>query len=151
MPRIKVKQMDERTATVGVHFGGAPVRRKLHPGEIVEIDEDFEAGKYGGGEQSLLQTILATNRVEITLDPANRPLDYPDEDAARYTAPTYKSRGPEDDVIIAEAFERANRHMQSSKAPLPAVDPNSVAPPVQRGPGRPRRRTIHSDEKVPAR
>jgi len=148
--------MDERTASAGVHFGGSLVRRKLHPGEIVEIEEDFEKGEYGGGKQSLLQAVLASKRVEITLDPANRPLDYPDEDAARYTAPTYKSRGPEDDLIIAEAHERARQHMesQSSKAPLPTESPAvDTTPDVPDEPHafRARRRATHGDEKVQPR
>lgn len=93
MPRIKIKQLDTRVATSGMHFGGPPERRKLFPGEVVDLPE---------GE--LLEALFATGKIELTLDPVTRPLDYKNVREAKLTAPTFKSRGPDEDHEIAKAF-----------------------------------------------
>lgn len=113
MPRIKIKQLEERIATSGVHFGGPPERRKMHPGEIVDLPE---------GE--LLDAILATGRVELTMAPATRPLDYASEREAKITAPTFKPRDDAEAAEMENAREAvASRMAESSKAPPVAESP----------------------------
>ena len=111
MPRIKIKQLDDRVATSGVHFGGPVERRKLHPGEVVEMPEG-----------DLLTGIMATGRVEMTLDPANRPLDFASEREAKITAPTFRPRDELEAAEVEKAREAvASRMAESSEAP-PMVD-----------------------------
>lgn len=113
MPRIKIKQLDERIATSGVHFGGGPERRKLHPGEVVELPE---------GE--LLDAIMATGKVELTMAPINRPLDYASEREAKITAPTFRPRDPSEAAEMERAREAvAERIAGMSKAPPVADSP----------------------------
>lgn len=107
MPRIKIKQLDERIATSGVHFGGSEARRKLHPGEVVEVPEG-----------ALLSALLATGKVELTLDPVNRPLDYASEREAKLTAPTFKPRDNDETAEMEKARAAvAARIAKSSEAP----------------------------------
>src|SRR5210317_134465 len=111
MPRIKIKQLDDRVATSGVHFGGPIERRKLHPGEVVEMPEG-----------DLLTGIMATGRVEMTLDAANRPLDFASEREAKITAPTFRPRDELEAAEVEKAREAvASRMAESSEAP-PMVD-----------------------------
>lgn len=108
MPRIKIKQMDERVASSGVHMGGKVERRKLYPGEVVNLPEDFEAGKYDHG-QSLFELLFATGKIEITNEPVTRPLEYASEKEALMTAPTYR---PHDDTEIRDIAEIQQRIAQ---------------------------------------
>lgn len=113
MPRIRIKQLDERIATSGVHFGGGPERRKLHPGEVVELPEG-----------TLLTAIMGTGRVEMTLDPATRPLDFETEREAKLTAPSFKPRDPSEALDAERAREAvAARMAQSSEVPLETDSP----------------------------
>ncbi len=117
MPRIRIKQLDERVATSGLHFGGGRERRKLAPGEIVDIPE---------GE--LLDAVWATGKVEYTLDPATRPLDFLNSREAALTSPTFKSRGADDDREIAQAHAAVAARIaevsdaQSKPTESPAAD-----------------------------
>lgn len=128
MPRVKIKQLEDRIATAGLHFGGPRERRKLHPGEVVEIPE---------GE--LFDIMWATGKLEMTPDPATRPLDYATPREAQITAPTYKSRGPDEDAEIEAALDAvAARLAEESdvqpKTESPAKDskPKAKKPPVNR-------------------
>lgn len=109
MPRIKIKQLDERIATSGLHFGGPLERRKLYPGEIVEFPEGPE-----------LDALYATGKIEFTMEPATRPLDFANTREAQLTAPTYKSRGPDEDREIAQARANVSARIaeQSDAQPL---------------------------------
>ncbi len=88
MPKVKIKQLDERVATAGLHFGGPPQRRKLEPGEVVDIPEDL----YLPDGRSLFEIIWATGKLELTLDDITRPLDYESYKEARYCGPNFKPR-----------------------------------------------------------
>lgn len=130
MPRVKIKQLDERTATAGLHMGGGPERRKLHPGEIIEIPE---------GE--LFDTLWATGKLELTMDPVTRPLDFLNAREAAITSPTFKSRGPDEDREIEKAWADIEARMsESSKVQPQAESPADDSPPeptVESGPAEP--------------
>ena len=123
MPRVKIKQLDEKIATAGLHFGGPPERRKLHPGEVVEIPE---------GE--LFDILWATGKLELTMDPVTRPLDYASPREAQITSPTYKRRGPHEQAEIDAAHkavaERLESDAQSDETTeSPADDPKPAVKP----------------------
>ncbi len=116
MPCVKIKQLDERVSTDGLHLGGSNSRRKLQPGEVVDIPEDFEAGMYDG--QSLLDILWATGKLEMTLDKASRPIEFKDYREAQLTSSTFKSRGPDDDRNVEKAREAvAARMAETSEVP----------------------------------
>ena len=115
MARLKIKQLDERVATSGVHLGGGPERRKLHPGEVIDIPEDFEDGQHAG--KSLFEAVWETGKVELTHDPVTRPIDFRDEREGKLTAPTFRSRGPDDDRAIAEAKSAVAERLAATERP----------------------------------
>ena len=127
MPRIRIKQLDERIATAGVHLGGGPERRKLEPGEVVEIEENFETDVYPTG---LLDVIWQTDKVEVVPEsvPVTRPLDYEDANEARFCSPNFKSRGPDQDIERDRAREAVAARMAASEAEEPAEGAPPVAP-----------------------
>lgn len=108
MPRVKIKQLDDRVATAGMHMGGPIERRKLHPGEVVEIPEG-----------NLLDALWQTGKLEMTLDPANRPLEFENAREAQLTSPTFKSRGPDEDRQIAEAHAAVAARLAETTSDVP--------------------------------
>lgn len=152
MPRIKIKQLEDRVATSGLHLGGGPGRRKLHPGEVIEIPE---------GE--LFDTLWATGKLELTMDPVTRPLDFSDYREGQLTSPTFKSRGPDEDREINEAWARVRARMaEQSEVPpeaeSPAADEQPDAGPVdpppkatnRRAARRAARKAAHSEQEATA-
>ncbi len=125
MPRIKIKQLEERIATAGLHFGLGPEARKLAPGEVVEIPE---------GE--LFDILWATGKIEITMEPATRPLKYKDYREAQLTAPNYKSRGPHEDVEIAKAHDAVALRMSEAAEPVEEPEPPAADTKPARAPNR---------------
>jgi len=108
MPRVKIKQLDERVATQGVHLGGGAHRRKLEPGEVIDIPEGiFEHG------QSLFDTIWATGKLELTMDEVTRPLDYLNYREARLCGPRFKPRDANETMemhkVRADVMARLNQ------------------------------------------
>ena len=104
---VKIKQLEERVATKGFFFGDAPagkIRRKLEPGEVVELDMDDE----------LTKQVLASGKVDVTLDPPTRPLDFDNENDAKYSSPSYRPRDNDDERDMLEARDR----IAESLAPL---------------------------------
>ncbi len=91
MPRIRIKQLDERVATSGLHFGRGPQARKLEPGEVVDIPE---------GE--FFDMLWATGKLDLTMDPVTRPLEYADYSEAMLCSPSFKAHGEDD-------LERSNK------------------------------------------
>jgi hypothetical protein len=121
MPRLKIKQLETRTATAGLFMGGGPERRKLQPGEIVDIPEEFEAGMYNG--MGLFDAMWATGKVEMTPDAATRPLDYNDPREAKLNSPTFNPRGPDEEIEVDRARAAVAARMdESSEANSPATD-----------------------------
>lgn len=114
MPRVRIKQLDERVATNGLHMGGGPERRKLQPGEVVDIDEDLlEDGK------PLLDLLWQTGKLEMTLDPATRPLDYADYREATLCGPEFKPRDPSEAAEMEKAREAVALRMFESESDAP--------------------------------
>ena len=95
MPNIKIKQLDEKIATSGMHFGMGDATRKLEPGEVVDLPE---------GE--LFDLIWATGKVDLTADPVTRPLTYKDYVEATLCSPSYRVRG-DDDLVQSEKARAA--------------------------------------------
>lgn len=128
MPRVKIKSLDERVATNGLHMGGGPERRKLQPGEVVEIEEG-----------PLLDILWNTGKLEMTLDPATRPLDYEDYREARLCSPTFKSRGPDEDLDrdrarAAVAERLANQSVTQAPEPESPVADEQPEPVIEDAP-----------------
>jgi hypothetical protein len=101
MPRIKVRQLHDTTATAGVHFGhGAPARRKLEPGEVLDLPE---------GE--LFEVIWKTGCVELTRDPITRPLEYANGREARLCSPSFTPRGPDEEIERDAALDKVSAQL----------------------------------------
>jgi uncharacterized Zn finger protein (UPF0148 family) len=126
MPRVKIKQLDERVATQGLHMGGGPERRKLEPGEVIDIAEDFLLPD----GQALLEVLWQTGKLEMTLDAPTRPLDYASYREGKLCSPTCKPR----DVSETAEMEKARAAVAvrilktESDAPLPADSPAEDVP-----------------------
>lgn len=119
MPCVKIKQLEERIATSGVHLGGPPERRKLFPGEVLDIPEDFEAGMYGG--KSLFAALWDTGKLEMTPEPATRPLEYASEREAQITAPTFKMQ-PHEAAEVERAFAAVAERLKATGTPEPETE-----------------------------
>ena len=92
--RIKIKVLGENAACGNLSFGvDASARRSLEVGEIIELDD----------EDPLFIALWDTGKMEMTRDMPTRPLDYASAGEARLCAPSFKSRGPQDDAEIAAA------------------------------------------------
>jgi hypothetical protein len=109
MPNIKVKQLDSRIATQGVHFGMGPETRKLEPGEIVYIDE----------KSNVFEAIYATGTVEITVEKPNRPLTFKDAREARYCSPTFRPRDAAEVMAVELARIEVAKRVELSERNRP--------------------------------
>ena len=130
MPRIQIKTLDERVATAGLHMGGDFRRRKLQPFEVVDIPED-EALPDG---TNLLDGLWNTGKIELTMDQPTRPLDYETPREAKLCSPTFKPRGPDEEVEQQRALEAvAIRLEQQAETAEPVVEaPAKQATPRRR-------------------
>lgn len=121
MPCVKIKQLDERVATAGYHMGGGPERRKLQPGEVVDIPKDMRVG-----DIVLLDAMLASGKIELTMEPATRPLDYESAREAKLVSPTFKARGPDEVIEVTTARAKVGTRM-ASKKPVSDDTPTTAA------------------------
>lgn len=113
MPNVKIKQLEDRISTQGVHLGGTNIRRKLEPGEVVCLEGD------------LFELIYRTDKVEITNDPVTRPLDYESYDEARFCSPNFKPRDnaeKEEAIIAREAVQQRLDEMVVDDTSLAGVE-----------------------------
>lgn len=122
MPRLRIKQLGDKIATGGLFMGGGPERRKLQPGEVIDIPEDFESGQYGG--KGLFDAMYASGLVEMTPDAATRPVDYLDAREAKFSSPTFKSRGADEDIEV----EKARVAVTTRLAQTPEAQPSADSP-----------------------
>lgn len=132
MPNIKIKQMDERIATQGVHFGLGDACRKLEPGEVVTVPK---------GE--LFDGIWDTGRVELTPEDPTRPLMYENANEARYCSPSFNPRDPgeERDSQLARAAVAERLANESAvKDPEPEPEPVADIKPPKKKAAKPNRR-----------
>ena len=118
MPNIRIKELEGRVATAGVHFGLGPRVPKLEPGEVLALEEG-----------ALLEKILATGKVELTREAATRPFEYASEAEARYCRPSYTPRDPseEQEMLRArnEVAERLAAEREAAAIAEPATEPAS--------------------------
>lgn len=128
MPRVKIKQLDERVSTQGLHMGGGPERRKLEPGEVVDISEDecLPTGEH------LLELLWNTGKLEMTLDPITRPLDYKDYREGKLCSPTFKPRGISETDEMEQARVKVMARMVETESAVisPADDKPDSEPKV---------------------
>lgn len=121
MPRLRIKQLDDRIATGGLFMGGDnKLRRKLEPGEVIDIAEDFEPGMYEG--ENLLDALWATGKVEMTLDPATRPIDYATPTEAKLSSPMFKSRGNDEDIEVEKVRVAVAARLAKTSDAQPSAD-----------------------------
>lgn len=104
MSLIKIKQLEERIATSGL-FMGSPAdpdkfRRKLEPGEIVEIPDDMMID-----DEKAIDFLFATGKIDMVppSTPPTRPLDYDNRRDAKLCSPTFRPRDPTDERDMAKA------------------------------------------------
>lgn len=122
MPRLRIKQLGDKIATGGLFMGGGLARRKLQPKEVIDIPEDFEAGQYEG--KGLFDAMYASGLVEMTPDPVTRPIDFADAREAKFTSPTFRSRGKDEDIEV----EKARAAVAARLAQLPDAQPSADSP-----------------------
>jgi len=115
MPRVKIKQLDERVATNGLHMGGDASRRKLEPGEVVDISEDFLLPD----GRALLEVLWQTGKLEMTLDKTTRPLDYTSYREAKLCSPTFKPRDVSETDDMKRAREAVTLRILESESDAP--------------------------------
>lgn len=147
--RIKIKQLEERVSTSGLHMGGDERRRKLEPGEIVEIPEDMEHMGL-----NLCDILFNTGKVEITREPINRPLDYESYRQARLCSPTFKPRGPDEEIEVENALAQVASLLtgleevapEATGSPATERQPAAAPPPPSAPQRRKRRSTASTDE-----
>jgi hypothetical protein len=146
MPRIKIKSLEDRVACSGIFFGGPPTRPKLHPGEVVDMPED----------DPILKSILDTGKVELTLDPVTRPLDYESKREAQLCSPVFK---PRDDSEAEEARQAraavaarldAEAEQKPKKESKPKASPAAAATPNPRAERRRKRERVTGGEAATA-
>lgn len=112
MAIIQVKQMGERVATNGIYLGPSSnrLRRKLEPGERVDIPEDAVFDE--SDQRNILETVWETGLIEIAPDKAKptRPLDYESEQEATYNAPSFRPMDESERILMEKSREEvANR------------------------------------------
>jgi len=125
---IKIRQLEERVATAGLFMGGDTCRRKLEPGEIVEVPDDMELDD----GRNLMQALWDTGTIDIVPDSVavTRPLDYLNRREAAICSPSFKPHGPDDEkemkriraVVEARLFE------SSDSPPEPVESPEEDTP-----------------------
>lgn len=116
MANVKIRQLGEHVSTIGLHMGGGPERRKLEPGEVVSIPEDFFEK-----DDVLLDALMASGHLELTADEVTRPLDYADYREARLCSPTFKSRGPDESEESAQARESVSERLKLLPLQTPEI------------------------------
>lgn len=114
MPNVRIKALDGRIATSGLHFGRGPLVPKLEPGEVVFLEEgpEFEA-------------LWATGKLELTRDPPTRPLKYENEHEAMYCRPSYKPKDAADAERMRLVREEVARRLASTRTSAPPKAPEA--------------------------
>ncbi len=137
MSLIRIKQLNERTATAGLHMGRVELpkfRRKLEPGEIVEIPDDM---KTDNGE-NLLEGLYETGLIDMVPDTYSptRPLDYEDAREAKICSPTYRPQGKneiaEAEKVRANVLARLEEQLSKSPPKADSPDKDATAKPSRR-------------------
>ena len=118
-------------------MGGDNRRRKLEPGEIVEVPDDMELED----GRNLMQALWDTGTIDIVPDTVavTRPLDYQNRREAHICSPTFKAHGPDDEkemhrvraVVEARLFESSESQPEPAESPEEDTpDPDPDPPPL---------------------
>ena len=111
MERIKIKQLGERVSTMGLHMGGDARRRKLEPGEVVEIPDDLmDEGL------PLFEQLWQTGAVDLTRDAPTRPLDYDSIAEAKLCSPSFKPRDDSEHAAQEKALAAVAARLEKLSA-----------------------------------
>jgi hypothetical protein len=128
MSLIKIRQLEERVATNGLFMGGDHRRRKLEPGEIVEIPDEMHLPDGA----NLLQGLWDTGLIDIVPDTVavTRPLDYATRREAHICSPNYKPKGRNDisEMNQIRAVVEARLFESSDSQPEPVESPEKDTP-----------------------
>ena len=143
MPNIKIKRLEEKTATAGLHMGVATkpgeYRRKLEPDEIVYIPD----GEKLPDGRLLINVLWDTGTIDMVPDTVavTRPLDYADRNEAKFCSPTFRPDGADAERDMNETRERVEARLlgdfepepeperTTAPAPQPAVTETAPQPP----------------------
>lgn len=137
MPRFRIKQLHERVATKGLHMGGDDRRRKLEPGEVVEIptDEVIVSNRYDK-PLVLADMLWQTGLVDMVpeSEPVTRPLDYQSHREAVLCSPTFKveTRGPDEIEEMHQARARVAARLAEQAVVVEEETPVEEAKPVEK-------------------
>ena len=134
MPKIRIKQLNERVATAGLHMGeaeGEAFRRKLEPGEVVDVPEDIEIVSNRWDDPiCLFDMLYDTGLVDVLPDkvPVTRPLDYLNYREGMLCSPTFSSLSPSDAAEREQAMQRVEQRLAKEAAEKHPVDPDEEEP-----------------------
>ena len=129
MALVRIKQLYERVATQGLFMGGSmQLRRKLEPGEIVDVPVDMLEG-----HDNLFDMLWNTGVVDLVpeTEAPTRPLDYRDYREAKLCSPSFKPLSATDEREMAQARERVRNRMIQQSAPLEADSPADKPAPTK--------------------
>lgn len=138
MALIKIKQLEERIATSGL-FMGTPepevpgekpikFRRKLEPGEIVDVPDDLT---FDDGE-NLVQALFETGKIDM-LPPhftPTRPFEYENVREGKFCSPSFKPLDPDEEAAMEKARAKVQARLDEelSKSQPKADSPDSDKP-----------------------
>lgn len=104
-----------------------PFRRKLEPGEIVEVPDDLLTDD----GQNLMDVLWKTGAIDLVPDNVapTRPLDYANRREAQYCSPNYRNTGPDDERQMNEVRAKVQaRLFESSESPSEDGSPEEDTP-----------------------
>lgn len=127
MARVRIKQLGDRVATTGLHLGGGPERRKLEPGEVIDIPEDF----YLPDNRSLLDVVWETGKVELTRDEPTRPLDYANYKEGRFCGPNFKPRDAAEEREMDIARQSVRERLRAVEIAVEVKEPPKPVKPAK--------------------
>lgn len=92
-------------------------RRKLEPGEVVEVPEDM----LNDEGENLMDMLWDTGTIDIVPDSVavTRPLDYENRREALLCSPTFKSRGADDDRLRDKVLAKVDKQLLEQSDSLP--------------------------------
>ena len=138
MPKIRIKQLNERVATTGLHMGDAEEegmhRRKLEPGEVVDIPEHIVIVSNRLDEpMPLIDMLYDTGLVDILPDrePVTRPLDYLNYREATLCAPSFNPLSASEESEQQTAMDRVAQRLAKQAEPVEEDDPPPQRPVVR--------------------
>lgn len=124
MARIRIKQMEERVATRGLHMGdlGTPevpnVRRKLEPGEVVEIPDKMTVPN--DSRTKLIDLLFNTGKIDLLPDstPITRPLDYASYREATLCSPSFRPNGESEEREMLRVRAEVEARLDNQSSPV---------------------------------